>query len=128
MGGRGVRNVSPVDVVVNGAGMPDEIWRMTDFIMKYGQGCGSVFLERGDEDLCRGIRECLDTAREFDVKVVQDGEMGVMSMGETLLRYLDALPTSIVPAEMVDRAIRFVDVKRSAMEVSVLRGKGAECS
>ena len=117
LGGRGVRNVDPTAPKMSGGGLPDEIWRLTDFIMSYGQGCGSIFIERGDAELCRGIRECLDTAKEFDMKLVSEGEIGVLSMAETLLRFLDALPTSIVPADGYPKAMKIVDSRGSTMEV-----------
>jgi len=117
LGGKGVRNVDSSARKLSGGGLPDEIWRMTDFIMSYGQGCGSVFLERGDEGLCRGIRECLDTAKEFDLTLISEGEIGVMSMAETLLRFLDALPESIIPEGVFPRAMRMAESKGSMMEV-----------
>ena len=119
LGGKGVRNVDPSARKLSGGGLPDEIWRMTDFIMSYGQGCGSSFLERGDDGLCRGIRESLDTAEEFDLKLISEGEIGVMSMAETLLRFLDALPKSIIPEDVYPKAMRMVDSNRPTMEVCV---------
>jgi inositol polyphosphate 5-phosphatase INPP5B/F len=116
-GGKGVRNVNTIPKKETGGGMPDELWRMTDFIMTYGQDCSSIFLERGDEALCKGIRESLDTATEFDQRLVSEGEIGVLSMAETLLRYLDALPTAIVPQEVYHKAIRMGESKGSIMEV-----------
>lgn len=119
LGGKGVRNVDPSGRKLSGGGLPDEIWRMTDFIMSYGQGCPSSFLERGDDGLCHGIRESLDTAEEFDLKLTSEGEVGVMSMAETLLRFLDALPRSIIPEDVYPKAMRMVDSNRSTMEVCV---------
>ena len=117
LGGKGVQNVDASARKLSGGGLPDEMWRMTDFIMSYGPGCGSLFLERGDEQLCRGIRECLDSAKEFDLKLISEGEIGVMSMAETLLRFLDALPTSIVPEDVYPRALKVIDSKGSTMAV-----------
>jgi hypothetical protein len=97
--------------------MPDELWRMTDFIMTHGQRCASLFLERGDENLCKEIRECLDTASEFDQHIISEGEIGVLSMAETLLRFLDALPEAVVPAKVYDRAIKLGESKMTAMQV-----------
>jgi len=100
-----------------GGGMPDELWRMTDFLMRYGRTCGSLFLERGDERMCRGVRECLDTAREFEAVLVEEQEMGVLSMAETLLRFLDALPDSVIPAQLSEKALRLGESNGSVMQV-----------
>jgi inositol polyphosphate 5-phosphatase INPP5B/F len=116
-GGKGVRNVDPATRLSTGGGMPDEIWRMTEFILTHGQEYGSIFLERGDEILCRGIRESLDTASEFDSRLISEGEIGALSMAETLLRYLDALPISVIPANVYERAVKIAELKRSTMEV-----------
>ena len=115
-GGKGVRNIDITDEgrKYSGAGMPDELWRMTDFIMKYGKNCGSLFLERGDEIVGKGIREYLDTAKEFDSTL--EGEIGVLSMAETLLRFLEALPTSIIPSTVYEKAIRVAENRGSSVE------------
>ena len=116
-GGKGVRNIDPGAKQRSGGGMPDELWRMTNFITNYGQSCGSIFLERGDEILCRGIRESLDTASEFDGRLITEGEIGVLSMAETLLRFLEALPNSIIPANVYDKVIRIIENRGSTVEV-----------
>lgn len=116
-GGKGVRNIDPSARQHSGGGMPDELWRMTNFIRNHGQSCGSIFLERGDEMLCRGIRESLDTANEFDERLIGKGEIGVLSMAETLLRFLEALPNSIIPANVYDKVIRIGENRGSTVEV-----------
>lgn len=120
-GDKGVRNINldneGQERTYSGGGIPDELWRMTDFIVNHGKDCpGSLFLERGDEMICKGIRECLDTAREFDISTEQ-GEIGVLSMAETLLRFLEALPTSIIPASFYEKVIRIGEYRGSIVEV-----------
>jgi inositol polyphosphate 5-phosphatase INPP5B/F len=119
LGGKGVRNVNLDDGEqrYSGGGMPDELWRMTDFIMNFGKDCGSLFLERGDEIICKVIRECLDTSKEFDAKLISEGEIGVLSMAETLLRFLEALPTSIIPMSLYEKVIRIGENRGSSAEV-----------
>lgn len=114
LGGKGARNVEATASRDSGGGMPNELWRMMEHILKYGQTCGSVFLERGDEGMCKRVREALDTAMPFDGL---EGDMGVLSVGETLLRYLDALPQTIIPENLYERAIRIAESKGSIMEV-----------
>lgn len=114
--GQGVRNVDSDARRPSGGGMPDELWRMTDFIGREGRDVGTVFLERGDAGVCRHIRECLDTAAAFE-KV--EGEVGVLSMAETLVRFLDALPTGIIPAESYEKILWIGEAKISMVEVSL---------
>jgi hypothetical protein len=119
LGGKGVRNVDPGARRMSGGGMPEELWRMTEFIRTYGRNCATIFLERGDEQLCREIRECLDTAKKFDEKLIAEAEIAVLSMAETLLRYLEALPSSIIPDAIYDKAIEIGESRGSGMEVHV---------
>jgi len=56
----------------------------------------------------------LDTAMPFDGL---EGDMGVLSVGETLLRYLDALPQAVIPENVYEQAIRIAESKGSIMEV-----------
>jgi hypothetical protein len=116
-GGKGVRNVDPQSRREGGGGMPDELWRMTDFIINHGRSCGGIFLERGEEEICKEIRACLDTAREFHGRITSEKEMGALSMAETLLRYLDALPESVIPAEFYEKALRIGESKTPAIQV-----------
>jgi inositol polyphosphate 5-phosphatase INPP5B/F len=116
-GGKGIRNVKPGAKLETGGGLPDELWRMTDFILSYGQSCESLFLERGDETQCKWIRESLDTAEPFDPQLAESREVGVLSMAETLLRFLDALQESVIPASAYDKAMRLVDSRGSIMHV-----------
>jgi phosphatidylinositol-bisphosphatase len=117
LGGKGIRNVDPGAAPETGGGMPDELWRMTDFIMNYGWECGNLFLERGDEGLCREIRECLDTAQPFGQHIISEGDIGVLSMGETLLRFLESLPDSVIPSGVYDKVIRLGESKAAAIQV-----------
>jgi phosphatidylinositol-bisphosphatase len=126
-GGKGVRNIDPQAIKEIGGGMPDELWRMTDFIINHGHTCGTLFLERGDEHICREIREYLDTARDFQGRIIAEREMGVLSMAETLLRYLDALPESVIPAELYEKALRIGELKTSTIQVLALKMR-ANCS
>ena len=107
--------------------MPDELWRMTEFILTRGKDCAGLFLERGDDVLCREIRECLDTAKEFpmEVTIAKEGEneddeeeVSVLSMAETLLRFLEALPESVIPSSSYDKVMRISELNGSIMQVS----------
>jgi inositol polyphosphate 5-phosphatase INPP5B/F len=124
--GKGARNVEPDHQVRPGGGMPDEIWRMTDFIMKRINNSKSVFLERGIDSLCRKIRECLDTAQEFPAemdgaKESEDEDNGedvaVLSMAETLLRFLEALPEAAIPDSVLHKVMRIGESNGTIMEV-----------
>jgi hypothetical protein len=76
-----------------------------------------LFLERGDEVLCMEIRECLDTAHPFGQHIISEGDIGVLSMGETLLRFLESLPDSVIPSGVYDKVIRLGESKATAIQV-----------
>ena len=121
-GGQGIRDGAARRR--SGGGMPDELWRLTEYILTRGQAVGTVFLERGDEGICRRVRECLDTAVAFDGV---EGEVGVLSVGETLMRFLEALPEGIVSAEAYEKLVRMGEMKVSMLEVGSQYGCLVDC-
>ncbi|KAJ3024593.1 hypothetical protein HK097_006880, partial [Rhizophlyctis rosea] len=63
--------------------VPKEVWRLVDFIYKYGMDVDNLFLSPGDPTLMTYMRECLDTGEEFDIARLladpDDGEAGAES-------------------------------------------------
>ncbi|KAJ3076040.1 hypothetical protein HDU98_005989 [Podochytrium sp. JEL0797] len=51
----------------NGA-IPKELWRLVDFIYRFGMDVDCLFKTPGDAGLVQYIVECLDTGAEFDVE------------------------------------------------------------
>jgi hypothetical protein len=101
---------------------------MTEYIVTHGKSCESLFLERGDDVLCREIREFLDTAEEFPREAVgldqEEGEeVSVLSMAETLLRFLDALPESVIPSSVCEKVMRMNESSGYIMQVQSLQNK-----
>ncbi|KAF9928423.1 hypothetical protein FBU30_002381 [Linnemannia zychae] len=47
--------------------LPKDLWRIVDFIYKYGFSVDNLFLLSGDQPTMTYIRECLDTGEEFDL-------------------------------------------------------------
>ncbi|KAF9156874.1 hypothetical protein BG015_011524 [Linnemannia schmuckeri] len=47
--------------------LPKDLWRIVDFIYKYGFSVDNLFLLSGDQSTMTYIRECLDTGEEFDL-------------------------------------------------------------
>ncbi|KAI9333720.1 Endonuclease/exonuclease/phosphatase [Obelidium mucronatum] len=48
--------------------IPKELWRLVDFIYRYGMDVDNLFRTPGDPFLVQYITECLDTGAEFDVE------------------------------------------------------------
>lgn len=55
------------------------------------------------------IREALDTGNEFDLTILENNEsndnIGLFSMAETLLMFLDSLPDSVIPSSFYYRCL-----------------------
>ncbi|KAG9291950.1 hypothetical protein G9A89_004888 [Geosiphon pyriformis] len=134
--------------------VPREIWRMLDFISRYGLNLDDLFLVSGHQPMMKHIRECLDTGEEFDLKLLlqqppkapspppigyeddeatpnehgkhltdisiltaysenlttppQDGlgeNIGVHSMAESLIRFLESLPEPVIPYHLYDQCL-----------------------
>ncbi|KAG0244691.1 Endonuclease/exonuclease/phosphatase [Mortierella sp. GBAus27b] len=52
--------------------LPKDLWRIVDFIYKYGFSVDNLFLLSGDQSTMSYIRECLDTGEEFDLSRLLD--------------------------------------------------------
>ncbi|KAJ3205252.1 hypothetical protein HDU67_008937 [Dinochytrium kinnereticum] len=48
--------------------IPKEIWRLIDFVFRFGMDVNGLFERRGDPKLVSYFRECLDTGSEFDIE------------------------------------------------------------
>eukprot|EP00128_Syssomonas_multiformis_P012082 Colp12_sorted_trinity150504_noHs@19516 len=72
--------------------IPEELWRMVDFLFSRGLDEPGLFLNPGDRGDMDAIRECLDTGAEFTGL-----ESKVLSMAETLIRWLESLPVPVIP-------------------------------
>lgn len=95
--------------------VPKEMWRMVDYLYRFGLGVQELFLTSGDAAVMETIRECLDTGREFPlgsqggggVDKDDDDDYGINgesrrliflhSMAECLIRFLESLAVPVVP-------------------------------
>ncbi|KAJ3286688.1 hypothetical protein HK104_008910 [Borealophlyctis nickersoniae] len=50
--------------------IPKEVWRLVDFVYKFGMDVDNLFLSSGDQNIAEYIRECLDTGAEFDLSIL----------------------------------------------------------
>ncbi|KAI9007218.1 Endonuclease/exonuclease/phosphatase [Gaertneriomyces semiglobifer] len=63
----GVSPVPPVPEASLGFSIPLQLWRMTDFIFRFGMDVDNLFTSAGDAAIEEYIRECLDTGAEMDL-------------------------------------------------------------
>ncbi|KAI8923326.1 hypothetical protein BC831DRAFT_501480 [Entophlyctis helioformis] len=56
--------------VENQLSLPKELWRLIDFIYKFGMDVDNLFLSAGDPSLCDYFRECIDTGVEFNLGIL----------------------------------------------------------
>ncbi|KAJ1557210.1 hypothetical protein HK405_000546 [Cladochytrium tenue] len=48
--------------------VPRELWRLVDFIYRYGMDVEDLFSRPGDPEVCEYIRDCLDRGVDFDLE------------------------------------------------------------
>ncbi|KAI8843640.1 Endonuclease/exonuclease/phosphatase [Chytridium lagenaria] len=89
-----MERVSPVDVAplitladspaerteMKQLSIPKEIWRLIDFVFRFGMDVNGLFERRGDPRIVDYFRECLDTGADFDIEsllldAVAEGEV-----------------------------------------------------
>jgi len=80
--------------------IPKELWRLIDHISKHGLDEPDLFGQAGSYQEVIAIRDALDTG-------CPDTLPGsVHSVVEALLRFLEGLPESVIPAHHTDRCLR----------------------
>ncbi|KAG4304877.1 hypothetical protein PORY_001552 [Pneumocystis oryctolagi] len=82
--------------------IPKEIIRITEYLLSEGKNIDNLFFTPGSTSIMTHIREALDTGNEFDLCILENNgskdNIGLFSMAQTLLMFLDALPDSIIPS------------------------------
>ncbi|KAH9266737.1 hypothetical protein BASA84_000989 [Batrachochytrium salamandrivorans] len=61
---------TPPVPLFNRLSFPRELWRIIDFIYKFGMDVDNLFLSTGDPSVTEYFRECLDTGVEFNLTVL----------------------------------------------------------
>ncbi|RKP33957.1 hypothetical protein BJ085DRAFT_21339, partial [Dimargaris cristalligena] len=112
--------------------VPKEIWRLIDFLDRYGLSVPNLFFIDGKQSLVNYIRNCLDTGDEFDMALLlppagkpsedqeeatarpgngaeededDDRFSGIYSVADTLVRLLKYLPEPIIPFGYFERCV-----------------------
>ncbi|CCJ29272.1 unnamed protein product [Pneumocystis jirovecii] len=89
--------------------IPKEIMRMTEYLISEGKNIDNLFFVPGSASIMIHIREALDTGNEFDLTILENNEsndnIGLFSMAETLLMFLDSLPDSVIPSSFYYRCL-----------------------
>lgn len=70
-----------------------EMWRMVDYIFRNGMDTPGLFVTTGVSQEIEKIRECLDNGIEFP-------KVGVHSMADALIRFIENLHEPIFPASL----------------------------
>ncbi|KAJ3193294.1 hypothetical protein HK101_005090 [Irineochytrium annulatum] len=53
--------------------IPKEVWRLIDFLFRFGMDVENLFLLRGDPEVMEYLRACLDTGEAFDIETLVIG-------------------------------------------------------
>lgn len=109
---------------------------LVDYICKHGIQTENLFTASGSEEDIEAIQDAIDLDSEIPPSCIS--EMGVLSAGEMLLRFLDYLPEPVIPVpffksclsscENLNEAVRIIgslpDENRSLWEYLVTFLKG----
>lgn len=83
-------------------GVPVAIIRMVEFIIEQGLEVENIFLESGDAERVFEAQDALDDDAEFPSGLSRD-IVGIASVAECLLRYLDCLIEPVIPRALFGR-------------------------
>lgn len=92
--------------------IPKELWKIIDFIYKYGMDVNELFEREGDADVALYMRGCLDTSEQFDLEMLFNEKGGPLSKGrsiavhsacDTFCLLLSSFADPIIPVIMQDK-------------------------
>jgi len=91
-----VRFAPPDKQPVKVLSIPKELWRLVDYIFRYGMDAVGLFVTAGNAIEIERVRDCLDTGKEFS-------KFGIHSVAEALVRFHDNLAEPIFPASLCNQ-------------------------
>lgn len=104
-----VAKLSPVKLPI-----PKELWRLLDYIVLNGQTERELFACAGEVEQEQCIRECIDTGSSFPAQT------SVLAVCSVLVEFLLALPSPLVPADLLDCACAdYIKEARSRTDIAL---------
>jgi len=88
-------NLNDIPTPETALSLPKEVWRMIDYIYKFGLDTPQLFKQKGIASEVSEIRDCLDHGKEFQ-------RVSIHSMAEALIRFLESLIDPVFPAKDCD--------------------------
>eukprot|EP00013_Stygamoeba_regulata_P012357 CAMPEP_0177683742 /NCGR_PEP_ID=MMETSP0447-20121125/32010_1 /TAXON_ID=0 /ORGANISM="Stygamoeba regulata, Strain BSH-02190019" /LENGTH=221 /DNA_ID=CAMNT_0019193443 /DNA_START=1 /DNA_END=666 /DNA_ORIENTATION=+ len=79
--------------------IPKELWRIVDYLFQHGLDQENLFHQSGVQSVMDAMVAALDTGKELPW-VPEEATDYVCSMGEVLIRFLDSLHESVIPASL----------------------------
>ena len=79
--------------------IPRQVWRMVDFLYRYGMNVDSLFFCSGDTVVCAYLRDCLDTGTEFDIDMLMTEPEDVLVHSKVLNHHG---PPLLIPMDSID--------------------------
>lgn len=76
---------------------------MVEFLIKHGLDTENLFLESGQIELFRKIQDCLDADQPLSESLC--GKMGIQSVSESLLIFLESLVQPVIPSGLYEQCI-----------------------
>ncbi|KTW31555.1 hypothetical protein T552_04057 [Pneumocystis carinii B80] len=106
--------------LINSQNIPNEIIRMTDYLLNNGKNIDNLFFSFGSPSIMADIRNALNTQNEFKKSILQNKSnhnLIVISMAETFLSFLDALPNSVIPISFYKKCLKASFYKKDSIMI-----------
>jgi RhoGAP domain len=113
--------------------IPKELWRLTDFVYKYGMDVDNLFLTSGNPATSAYMRTCLDVGNEFDIEALftlgdntasaippLGREVAVLSASENILMWLKSLPTALISPAVQKQCIECTTLHQASKVIQKL--------
>jgi len=101
--------------------IPTTVWRLVDYIVHAGLQVENVFILAASPEIEKLIVSCLDANEPFPESLSESSrfrcmpltsvgnDLGVISAGQILLQYLEALPEPLISENITDALVHSID-------------------
>ncbi|PJF18279.1 hypothetical protein PSACC_01957 [Paramicrosporidium saccamoebae] len=95
-------------------GIPKPVTRLVEFLVQHGKTVPNLFLESGQAEMLRAIQDAIDADEPLSGELCTD--IGLYSVAETLLRFLDTLRQPVIPFGFFARCMESYNSAGAALE------------
>jgi phosphatidylinositol-bisphosphatase len=107
-------------------GIPKPVVRLVEFLVQHGKAVPNLFLESGQAETLRAIQDAIDANEPLSDNFCSD--IGLYSVAETLLRFLDTLRQPVIPFGFFAQCMESYNSPSASLKVRLSQTGTFTCS